>query len=58
MKRFSYEHINQLWQADVMYGPYIKDGKKRKQTYFLHILMTRYVKNYIMHHRLRQKYKF
>lgn len=33
MKRFSYEHINQLWQTDCMYGPFIKDGRKRRQTY-------------------------
>ncbi len=33
LKRFSHEYINQLWQADVMYGPYIKEGKKRRQTY-------------------------
>ncbi|MGI6124699.1 MAG: DDE-type integrase/transposase/recombinase [Acetivibrionales bacterium] len=33
IKRFSYENINQLWQTDCMYGPFIKDGKKRKQTY-------------------------
>ncbi|WP_028309329.1 IS481 family transposase [Desulfitibacter alkalitolerans] len=33
MKRFSHEFINQLWQSDVMYGPFIKDGKKRRQTY-------------------------
>jgi len=33
MKRFSHEYINQLTQTDLMYGPYIKDGKKRKQTY-------------------------
>lgn len=33
MKRFSHEYINQLWQTDVMYGPFLKDGKKRSQTY-------------------------
>lgn len=33
MKRFSHEYINQLWQTDVMYGPYLKDGKKKGQTY-------------------------
>lgn len=33
MKRFSHEYINQLWQTDVMYGPYLKDGKKSNQTY-------------------------
>ena len=29
IKRFSYENINQLWQTDCMYGPFIKDGKKK-----------------------------
>lgn len=33
MKRFSHQFINELWQTDVMYGPYIKVGKKKKQTY-------------------------
>lgn len=38
MKRFSHEYINQLWQTDVMYGPFVKDGKKRRQTYlFLYL---------------------
>ncbi|MDI3478505.1 MAG: hypothetical protein PWQ59_2030, partial [Thermoanaerobacterium sp.] len=38
IKRFSHEYINQLWQTDVMYGPFVKDGKKRRQTYlFLYI---------------------
>ncbi len=35
MKRFSHEYINQLWQADLMYGAYIKDGRKKRQTYLL-----------------------
>jgi len=33
MKRFSQEYINELWQTDAMYGIYIKDGKKKRQTY-------------------------
>lgn len=33
LKRFSHENINELWQTDVMYGPYIKVGRKKKQTY-------------------------
>jgi len=34
-KRFSYEYINELWQTDVMYGPYIKEGKTKRQTYLI-----------------------
>ena len=33
LKRFSHQYINELWQADVMYGPYIRDGRQKKQTY-------------------------
>lgn len=33
MKRFSHQYINELWQTDVMYGPYIKDGNKKYKTY-------------------------
>jgi transposase InsO family protein len=33
MKRFSHEYVNQLTQTDLLYGPYVRDGKKRKQTY-------------------------
>ena len=35
MKRFSHECINELWQTDLMYGPYIKVDKKKLQTYLL-----------------------
>lgn len=35
MKRFSHEYINELWQTDCMYGPYIRTGKSKKQTYLL-----------------------
>lgn len=35
MKRFSHGKINQLWQTDVMYGPYIKRDGKRVPTYLL-----------------------
>lgn len=34
-KRFSHEFVNQLWQTDVMYGPYIKQNRKKKRTYLL-----------------------
>lgn len=26
--RFSHEHVGDLWQGDVMYGPFITVGKK------------------------------
>jgi putative transposase len=33
MKRFSHQYINELWQTDLMYGPYITEGRKKKATY-------------------------
>ena len=36
--RFSHEHVGDLWQEDVMYGPYITIGKKKVQTY-LHMFI-------------------
>jgi putative transposase len=36
--RFSHEHVGDLWQGDVMYGPYITVGKKKFQTY-LHMFI-------------------
>jgi transposase InsO family protein len=36
--RFSHEHAGDLWQGDVMYGPYITIGKKKIQTY-LHMFI-------------------
>jgi putative transposase len=33
IKRFSHEFVNEQWQSDVLYGPYIKNGKKSLQTY-------------------------
>jgi len=36
--RFSHEHVGDLWQGDVMYGPYIAIGKKKFQTY-LHMFI-------------------
>ena len=35
LRRFSYEKVNQLWQADLMYGPYVRIGKQKKQTYLI-----------------------
>ncbi|MDK2807191.1 MAG: putative transposase, partial [Thermoanaerobacterium sp.] len=34
-KSFSYEYINELWQTDVIYGPYNKEGKTKRQTYLI-----------------------
>ena len=36
--RFSHEHVGDLWQGDVMYGPYITIGKKKVQAY-LHMFI-------------------
>lgn len=36
--RFSHEHVGDLWQGDVMYGPYITVGRKKLQTY-LHMFI-------------------
>ena len=38
MRRFAYGEAGELWQSDVMYGPKIPDGKRKRQTYFLNIL--------------------
>lgn len=35
IKRFSHLYINELWQTDLMYGPYITVGKKKMATYLL-----------------------
>ncbi len=34
-KRFAHEKVNTLWQADVMYGMYLKKGKTKKRTYLI-----------------------
>lgn len=35
LKRFSHQWVNELWQTDIMYGPYLKVGKAKKQTYLI-----------------------
>lgn len=35
VKRFAHGKINQLWQTDLMYGPYIKKSGKKVPTYLL-----------------------
>ncbi len=37
-KKFEKEHINQLWTADFMYGPYLKDGKRKRGTYLCAVI--------------------
>jgi len=37
-RRFSHEHVGDLWQADVLYGPQIKIGGKNLTTY-LHMII-------------------
>lgn len=34
-KRFAYKFINELWQADVMHGPRIRDGRRKRDTYLI-----------------------
>jgi len=38
VKRFSHQFINELWQTDLMYGPYLKVGRAKKQTYLSAII--------------------
>lgn len=33
LKRFSRQWVNELWQTDIMFGPYLRVGKSKKQTY-------------------------
>lgn len=35
VKRFAHQWINELWQTDVMYGPYLKVGRVKKQTFLI-----------------------
>ena len=37
-KSFEAEHINILWTADFMHGPYVRDGKKKVKTYLCAII--------------------
>lgn len=38
LKRFSRQFVNELWQTDTMFGPYLKVGKTKKQTYLMAFL--------------------
>lgn len=35
MKRFSHPYINELWQTDIMYGPHLKVGNRKRKTYLV-----------------------
>lgn len=35
VRRFSHQWVNELWQTDIMYGPYLRVGRAKKQTYLL-----------------------
>lgn len=35
IKRFSHQKVNQLWQTDILYGPYLKLGRVKKRTYLI-----------------------
>lgn len=37
-KAFEVPHINILWTADFMHGPYVRDGKKKLKTYLCAII--------------------
>jgi len=34
-KKFEHDHINDLWIADTMYGPYIRYGKKKHKVFLI-----------------------
>jgi len=35
VRRFSHQRVNELWQTDIMYGPCLRVGRSKKQTYLL-----------------------
>jgi putative transposase len=37
-KKFEKEHINQLWIADCMHGPYIIDGRRKRKVFLIAII--------------------
>lgn len=37
-KKFEKENVNELWIADFMHGPYIKEGKKKRKVYLCAII--------------------
>ena len=37
-RRFSYRWAGQLWMSDVMHGPSVADGKRRRKSYLISFL--------------------
>lgn len=37
-RKYEKENVNELWVTDFMNGPYLKDGKKKRQTYLCDII--------------------
>jgi transposase InsO family protein len=37
-KKFEKEHINELWIADTMHGPYLEQGKRKRKTYLVGVI--------------------
>ena len=37
-KKFEKENVNELWIADFMHGPYLKQGKRKRKTYLCGII--------------------
>lgn len=35
IKRFAHQWVNELWQGDIMYGPYLKAGRGKRKTYLI-----------------------
>lgn len=35
IKRFAHQWVNELWQGDIMYGPYLKVGRGKRKTYLI-----------------------
>ena len=34
-RRFAHRYANELWQSDVMHGPTVPDGRRRRKTYLI-----------------------
>lgn len=38
LRRFAFEHAGQMWMSDVMHGPAVHDGRRKRKTYLLALL--------------------
>jgi len=38
-KKYEKENVNELWISDFMYGPYVKDGRKKKRRTYLCVII-------------------